>query len=110
MTRMRINKIILYGTLPVLLLAASCKPQPSSADKVYVTVKTFPSGNGWGYNILTNDTVYIHQETIPAVQGLKPFATEAEAKTTGTLVVNKILKGKHPTVTIRELDSCKVAY
>jgi len=98
-----------YGVL-LLLAAASCTSHQSSGDKVYFSVKTFPSGNGWGYNVLTNDTVYIHQETIPAIQGLKPFATEEQAKKTGTLVMQKLLKGKHPTITVQELDSCKIQY
>lgn len=75
------------------------------------TIKTYKSEGGWGYDILKNGKLLIHQPHIPAVQGVKAFATEKEAKKVAAVMVKKIKKNiMPPTVEIKELDSLKIKY
>ncbi|HVZ97097.1 MAG TPA: DUF4907 domain-containing protein [Chitinophagaceae bacterium] len=66
--------------------------------------------SGWGYNILVDDKVYIHQYCIPAIGGNKVFFTKEDAVKTGKVVVQKMMKGMIPSITRHDLDSLKVAY
>jgi hypothetical protein len=70
----------------------------------------FKTENGWGYNILVNDKIYIHQEYIPAINGKQSFQSRLEAQETGILVIKKIKKGQMPVIKTKDLDSLKVRY
>lgn len=61
------------------------------------------SGKGWGYDILENDKVIIHQDIIPAVTDSRPFLSMLEAKKVGTLVIEKLEKKQKPYISIAEL-------
>jgi hypothetical protein len=81
----------------------------SGKDSMNVTVKTFSENDEWGYDILINDKMYIHQPHIPAVSGNNGFATEAVAKKTGEFVAFKIRNHiMPPSVTPHELDSLQI--
>jgi hypothetical protein len=84
----------------ILRLSASCtgKGDPYRVD-------TFRSGNGWGYNIVVNNKVFINQPTMPAFEGNVPFKKKAEAKKTGELVVAKLRAHKVPSVTREEIQA-----
>lgn len=66
--------------------------------------------NGFGYQIKLNDEVIIKQEIIPAISMKAPFKTEANARNTAKLVVQKIKNKKVPSVTLHELDSMHIKY
>ncbi|MEO6405406.1 MAG: DUF4907 domain-containing protein [Ferruginibacter sp.] len=73
------------------------------------TVKTDKSIKGFGYNIYKDDALYIHQPSIPAVEGNNGFSTEAKAKKAAVLVLYKIGHNiMPPSVTPQELDSLGV--
>ncbi len=77
-----------------------------SSNSRVIKAVTFKDSVGWGYNILVNDTVYIHQNYIPGVSGIHHFATEENALKVGNYVAEKLRKRKaFPTVYPRELDS-----
>lgn len=76
--------------------------------RVQVRVVTFQSSLGWGYNITVNDSVFIHQDFIPAIQGKKGFVTQNDAAKTGNLVLDKIKNKRSPSVSLRELDSLHI--
>ena len=71
---------------------------------------TFKTANGWGYNVLINYRIYIHQEIIPAVYGNQSFKSVQDANKTGDLVIKKLRKGQLPTIRIEELDSLGLSY
>jgi len=74
-------------------------------------IKTFTIQQGWGYEILANNKVYIHQEIIPAIQGKKYFVSKEEAEKVGKLVVSKMKQGKgggFPEITEADIDSLKI--
>lgn len=67
--------------------------------------------NGYGYNILMDGKMYVHQPHIPAVPGNKGFVSVADAKKAGNFIKYKV---EHhimpPSVTVEELDSLKIKY
>lgn len=67
-------------------------------------LQVYPSGEGWGYDILKNDKILIHQPFIPAMEGERPFANRRAARQTGRLVMKKIRGREFPSVTREELE------
>ena len=71
------------------------------------TVKVFKSEaplNGFGYDIIHNGSVYVHQPHIPAIPGQRDFETEQQALAVGNLMAEKIRKNTMPpSVTVEEL-------
>lgn len=64
---------------------------------------------GWGYDILINGIVHIHQPNIPAVMGNNGFSSEEKALIAGEYVIRKIKNNiLPPAVTPEELDSLGV--
>jgi hypothetical protein len=79
-----------------------------SAD---IAASTFQSKNGWGYDILKDGEIFIHQDFIPAVNGRKTFSTEADAKKIAGLMLIKMKQSsKLPDISLQELDSCGIRY
>jgi len=70
----------------------------------FYKAELFRSGQGWGYDILKNEKVYIHQPFIPAIEGEVPFSDKRSARKTGKLVISKLMRQKSPTVTKEELE------
>ena len=79
-------------------------------SKTTVKLETFPTETGWGYLIKTGDKVFIKQEFIPAVPGEHSFASKIDAEKIGTLILQKLKKKQHPSVTVEELDSLQIQY
>jgi hypothetical protein len=69
-----------------------------------INYNLFHKASGWGYDILVNDKLFIHQEYIPVVANKKGFATETEAKKTARLVINKLKNNKMPTLNYAEVN------
>lgn len=72
--------------------------------KNHLSAKVFKGSFGWGYDILANDTVFIHQESVPVLTGNKGFSKKEQAEQTAQLIINKMKRGQLPTVTIFELQ------
>jgi hypothetical protein len=75
----------------------STKPQPVSA-------KIFQGPNGWGYDIWVHDTLFIHQEFIPAIAAKKGFSEKIQAEKAAGLVLQKMQQDKLPTLTKFDID------
>lgn len=64
---------------------------------------------GWGYDIMIDEKLYIHQPNIPAIMGNNGFSSEENAKKAGEFIVNKIRNNiMPPSVSPEELDSLGV--
>lgn len=73
-----------------------------------IEYKTFHTTEGWGYDILINKKLVIHQQTIPAVPEKKGFDTEEFAKRAAGSVVDKLKNNKLPTLSYAEINQiCK---
>lgn len=104
-----IKKNWVYVLLGFAILFFICRKVINQNENIHL--KTFKTTNGWGYDILKDDKVYIHQEIIPAIEGFKSFTTEAEAEKVGKLVIQKIKNkegGGLPQVTREEIDSLQI--
>ena len=84
---------------------------PQNPGLVRISMKTFHTSNGWGYDIYRDDSIHVHQEFIPAVEGRKGFASQADAEKIGNLAAAKMIKYKQqlPEILLSDLDSCKIA-
>lgn len=107
-----IKKYWIYGLFVfavTLFIITRFTKKAKRPDQIELSVKTFQTGIGWGYDIYTNDSLYIHQEYIPAIEGRKGFVTEADAKKIGDLAMEKMKHHKLATIFVSELDSCKIS-
>ena len=66
--------------------------------------KVFRANSGWGYDIVMNGKLVIHQEYIPAINKKKEFVTATQAKETALLVISKLKNNKFPTLSKREVE------
>jgi len=77
-----------------------------SLSKDSVSYKLFNVGKGFGFDILVNGKVYIHQPIVPCIEGLQAFAKERDAKTIAELIVYKLSSGNFKFLLQKiELDS-----
>lgn len=69
-----------------------------------ITSKVFVGLSGWGYDILVNDTLFIHQESIPVLAGKRGFPKKEQAEQAAQLIINKMKRGQLPTITTFEME------
>lgn len=98
-----INKKILTG-LALLLMLVVIGIVFNNRDHHY-RVKVFNSQQGWGYNILFDNKLIIHQPYMPAVSCQIPFGDKYSARKIGGLVVKKLQNNQSPSITMDELNS-----
>ena len=97
--------------LVIAIIGFSAKPGSNNhKDMLLVESATFKVPGGWGYNILVDHKIFIHQQIIPAIPGNKVFGSKIDAEKTSNLVVQKITNKHLPSVTKRELDSLQIDY
>jgi Domain of unknown function (DUF4907) len=109
LTMQMIKKYWVYGLLLFSISFFIYKKFLSQDNSLQV--KTFAVQQGWGYDILVNNKVFIHQEIIPSIQGKKYFVSKQEAESVGELVVSKMKQGKgggFPEITEADIDSLKI--
>ena len=64
---------------------------------------------GWGYDIMVDGKIYIHQPNIPAIMGNNGFSSEENAQEAGEYIIQKLKNNiVPPSVTPEELDSLGV--
>jgi hypothetical protein len=66
--------------------------------------RVFKVEKGWGYDVLVNDTVVIHQESIPVYQQQQAFLQKEQAEKTARLIIQKLENGTRPTLTKFDLE------
>ena len=66
--------------------------------------RVFKVANGWGYDILVNDSILIHQESVPSIQRQQAFAKKDQAEKTAQLIIKKLEDGLHPSLTKFDLE------
>ncbi len=104
----------------LILLPGFCQGQsqtltrgedPSAQSKADSTRKITYSiiavgAEAYGYDILVNGKVFIHQTTVPAVPGIRAFARKEDAVKVARLIVTKIEQGiMPPSVTKAEMEA-----
>ena len=95
---------IIIITASVIISAAIWIVTMKSYSPQRIESRVFKVVNGWGYDILVNDSILIHQESVPVIQNQQPFTNKYQAEKTAALVLQKIKNGQHPTLTKFDLD------
>lgn len=67
--------------------------------------RTFQTKKGWGYEILSGQTVIIHQQEIPTLPAAKGFEEKRHAEAIAKLVIKKIKNGEPPSIGIFDLTA-----
>jgi len=52
--------------------------------------------NTWGYDIMMNGQLFVHQPFVPGISGNRGFSTKAKAVLAAELVIEKIGQGLMP--------------
>jgi hypothetical protein len=95
-------KIALFISISALVFFLVFKKEKKVSVLSYSTFKT---NTGWGYDILLNKTIFIHQENMPVVEKPSGFTKEIYAKQTAELILTKLLAKKSPSVSSFELQN-----
>lgn len=83
---------------------------PAAGNKMYVAVRTFKTGNGWGYSVYADGKLYIQQPFIPGIAGTHGFASKEDAQKAGKLILKKVsLQQRFPVVSKQELQNLGIA-
>ena len=84
-------------------------PNNTANKETNFSYKTFVTNNKWGYDIYLNNSLVIHQPSMPAIHGNEGFSTARHAKLVAELAIKKLKNGTFPpSISIEELDSLKV--
>jgi len=105
MTISKKHKLVLLAAIlfaagsTVFMLAV--KPAPPKNGLSY---NVFNTGKGWGYDVLVNDHIIIHQPFIPGASGTNGFSTEEAAGNDAKSVIEKIKSGEFPLFQHQQLQ------
>ncbi|MEO1652904.1 MAG: DUF4907 domain-containing protein [Bacteroidota bacterium] len=81
----------------------------TEASESSFRINTFQDENGWGYDIIREGKILIHQPHRPGLPGREGFDSEEKARKTAELVRHKLENNiMPPSVTTAELDSIGV--
>ncbi|MFN4974780.1 MAG: DUF4907 domain-containing protein [Bacteroidota bacterium] len=101
---------LFFGLSVAIFLYTRWNNQPKRGEWVQLTYTTYHTPLGWGYDVLMNDSLFIHQMQMPAVQGTRGFSSEEDAARVANLVIDRMKKKQLPTIYLRDLDSLKIPY
>ncbi|HEX9509353.1 MAG TPA: DUF4907 domain-containing protein [Puia sp.] len=108
-----LKKGLLYGLIVivagVLLYFGYRERVKWKKEHVLVELRSIQTPKGWGYDILADGKVFIHQPMIPAISGQYSFRTKEEALAVGQKIVDRIMQGQMPVVTAKEMQDMGVA-
>lgn len=86
-------------------VASSATPNFSSQ---FFLVDSLNPKSGFGYNILIDGDLFIHQNSIPSLPGNTAFPSQEKAELVANLVIHKLKNNiMPPSVSKQELDSLK---
>ena len=91
------------------LNASASAPEMTATGELTIAIFENETGGGFGYDLLSGGTTLIHQPHIPAINGMKGFATREDAEKVAGLMLYKVTNGiMPPTISIEEMDSLKI--
>lgn len=104
------KKYVVPGLLCIVLAILSVKAFQNGNNRMLkIELVALYNSSGWGYDILVDHKIFIHQEYIPAIAGKKEFLTREDAVKTASLVIEKLKRKKPPTITREDLLALKIA-
>jgi hypothetical protein len=104
----KLKAICVVAFLCVCMFSGRAQQQKTTENKS-LNYKILQNKNTtWGYDILVDGQLIVHQPSVPCMQGNEGFKTKTAAETIAKLVINKMKKGEMPpTVTINEMKKLK---
>ncbi len=82
--------------------------EPNFSTQYFLIDSTNPK-QGFGYNILVDGALFIHQASIPAIPGNSGFSSKEKAENVAHLVIHKLQHNiMPPSVSKKELDSLHI--
>ena len=84
--------------------------QQAGNEMLPVDLHALKMKDGWGYEVLVDKKVFIHQDCIPAIPSFKKFSSEADALAIGSRIVEKLKNGHKPSVSLQEIDESHILY
>jgi len=104
--------LLLCGVFACSLLFAQTNTIKKEKNSDTYTAKILSNTDkSYGYEILKENKVLIHQQNIPGQAGLKGFQKTDDAKKVALLVIEKLSKGiMPPTIEIKELIQLKIKF
>jgi Domain of unknown function (DUF4907) len=107
-------RVVLMAAAFICLAAAAIihknNTQQAGRELLPVELHALRFANGWGYAILVNKKVFIHQDCIPAISTFRQFNNREEALLVGRKVVEKLIHGNKPAITVKELADAHIHY
>lgn len=76
----------------------------NSGPKFPLSYKCFKTEQGWGYDVLANNNIIIHQPFIPGQPGGAGFSNEQQAAGAAEFVIEKIKSGEIPAINHQQLQ------
>lgn len=75
-------------------------------DTLEISLETFETKKGWGYDIFMGNKNYIHQEVLPDSVSSKGFDTKQDAEKIGNFLIYQMKNGIYPPeITSKQIDS-----
>jgi len=102
-TKKKIYRFIVPAILIIAFAAIYYHEQHEKNDRIFLKAEAIQSSFGWGYNIIADKKIYIHQEFIPAIPGKHGFKSKEDALLVGRKVIEKISSNQLPTITMEDL-------
>ena len=97
-----------YGVKPRGVLEDNQTIQEGQVTESFTYTIIPGINNTWGYDILSDKKVIIHQPCIPAVPGNDGFKTKEAAENVAKMVIEKMKKGEMPpSIDEKELKKLK---
>lgn len=73
-----------------------------------ISINLFEIDGGYGYEISSENHLFVRQENIPAIQENIPFCSKEDAEKTAKMVKRKIIKKQSPSISLEELRELKI--
>ena len=86
----------------VLIIIWPCKKTVEESRTV--TYSLYETEKGWGYDILVDGSVFVHQPFVPVVAGEQGFPDSLSAGKAARLMIGKLDTGELPSLTREEID------
>jgi hypothetical protein len=77
-------------------------------EHMLIELRAIQTPKGWGYDILTDGKIFVHQDIIPAVPGEHGFRTKEDALAVGKKVYERVMARQIPMVSVQEIKDLGV--
>ena len=99
----KLRLTVIIGVLAVIAMLGTGLIYSVPAKKTKYSVEVFKSGTGWGYNVIRNRKIVIHQPVVPVIENNIPFLTKEDALKTGKNVIAKLERAMNPSLSRDEI-------